>query len=127
MDFSKATVIDNALQMAGIDHTSVEHMSTEEYKKVQITQQLQRGWAQYPVNTGQQLSHLVMEKLQKLLSLGQKQKKRKVSGYRAIEIIVTELIIYDWFHNICVTVPTIKSFLKLPSGRQKILIGKIPL
>ena len=49
--------------MEGIEHTPVEHTDIEQQYKVNITQQLQQRWAQYPGNTGQRLRYPVMKQL----------------------------------------------------------------
>ena len=56
--------------MAIIEQKPVEHVDVEEYKKMNITQQLQQRWDIYPVNAGQRLSCPVVEKLQELLLFG---------------------------------------------------------
>ena len=90
----------------------------EKYQKVHITQHIQQGWYQYTINTGQCISCPVMGKIQELFLLGQQHITWKVSGDRYLEIIVTELIGDEWSKNIDVTVPNIKSFFQLPSGKQ---------
>ena len=63
-ELSKDVVIENSPHMSGIDHTPVEHSDVDQYHKVQITQQLQQVWSQYPRNIGKCLRRPVMEKLQ---------------------------------------------------------------
>ena len=70
MDLYKNVVIENSLHIPGIEHTLVEHMNVEEYKKVRIKRQLQQGWYQYPENTVQRLSRPVREKTPGIVLVG---------------------------------------------------------
>ena len=52
MELFNDVVIENVLQMTGIENTPVEHTDVKQYHKVCITQQIQQVWDQYTVNTG---------------------------------------------------------------------------
>ena len=121
----KSVVIENTPQMAGINHTPVEHTGVKKHHMVQVLKQLQQGWYQYHINTGQFFSCPVMEKLQELFSLGQQQNKWRVSGDISLEIIITERIGADWSQNIDLTVPNTNALFQLPS--KKIIDLKNPI
>lgn len=61
MELFNDVVIENVLQMTGIENTPVEHTDVKQYHKVCITQQIQQVWDQYTVNTGKYISHTSME------------------------------------------------------------------